>query len=376
MEVRQEDPGTKKGTTVLVADDEEMMRDILSGVLKRSSYRVLVAVDGQDALEKAELDIPDLIISDVHMPRLSGWQLLEKVKASEALKHIPFILITGKDSQEMRLGSLGAGADDYLSKPFNYKELVIRAHNLIKLHRQEKELIRLNRELEQKVSRQLDIIVKNKRLTRFFPRKLVKWILSSEKDLELTGENKILTIFFSDLSGFSELSEKHPPEVMRNVLNDYFTEMVNLVEQYEGTLDKFIGDGLMVFFGAPDPMEEKEQAERAVSMAVSMQKQMKELTGKWTEQGISHQIKIRMGIHQDLVMVGNFGSRQLMEYTVIGSGVNLANRLESYCTPDKILVSAKIQALTKDLFSYQKVVMQRIRGFERMVPVSELDPDM
>ncbi len=362
---------------VLIVDDDETVRGFIHSILS-PDYFIIQASDGQEALEKLQNSrpdlIPDLIISDIKMPRMDGYKLLQHVKSSPLLRHIPMLLFTGQDSQAERLESLSAGADDYLSKPFNHKELLIRVKNLIKIRQQEKELLRLNEELQKKVSEQLDIIIKNKRLTRFFPQKLVKWILSAEKDLELTSEKKLLTIFFSDLSGFTELGEKSSPEVMRTVLNDYFTHMVDIVEQFEGTLDKFIGDGLMVFFGAPDVMDTQEQAVRAVSMAIAMQKKMKVLAEEWRQQGIFHNIKIRMGIHQDNVMVGNFGSQQLMEYTVIGTGVNLANRLESYCEPEKILVSAPVYDHTKELFQYKEIVLQRLRGFERLVPVSQLDP--
>ncbi|MCP4213375.1 MAG: adenylate/guanylate cyclase domain-containing protein, partial [bacterium] len=154
-----------------------------------------------------------------------------------------------------------------------------------------------------------------------------------------------------------------------------FTEMVKIMNHYNGTLDKFIGDGLMIFFGAPDNMGEKEQAVQAVSMAVHMQWRMRELIRKWEKEDICHSISIRMGIHQDNVMVGNFGARQVLEYTVFGSGVNLASRLESYCQPRKILVSSSIYNFTKEYFKYTDIVEQQFRGFERLVPVSELDPE-
>jgi class 3 adenylate cyclase len=214
-----------------------------------------------------------------------------------------------------------------------------------------------------------------KRLTRFFPKKLLNWILTLKKDLELMSERKRLTVFFSDLAGFTEIMERVPPEQAMNILTEYFTEMVSIAEQYDGTFDKFIGDGMMVFFGSPEEMPEREQCIRAVSMAVTMQRRMKELRKRWTGRGIEHNIRIRMGIHLDEVMVGNFGSRQLMEYTVIGSGVNLANRLESYCEPQRILVSSNVYEYTKTLFPYQEVVEQEFRGFERLVPVSELNPE-
>lgn len=213
------------------------------------------------------------------------------------------------------------------------------------------------------------------KLARFFPKKLLKWILSSPYDITLKSEKKRLTIFFSDLAGFTDLMEKLQPEQTMGILTEYFTEMVSIAERYEGTFDKFIGDGLLIFFGSPEQMEEREQAIRAVSMAVEMQWRMKELRKFWTEQGIKHNIRIRMGIHQDEVMVGNFGSQQLIEYTVIGSGVNLANRLESYCEPQMILVSASIHEHTQAYFPYRELVEQLFRGFERLVPVSQLDPE-
>lgn len=213
------------------------------------------------------------------------------------------------------------------------------------------------------------------RLTRFFPRKLLKWILSTKKDDEFATDKKRLTVFFSDLTGFTEIMEKIPPEQAMTILTEYFTEMVTIAEEFDGTFDKFIGDGMMVFFGSPDEMAEQEQCMRAVSMAVTMQWRMKELRQQWTERGIPHNIRIRMGIHLDEVMVGNFGSKQLMEYTVIGSGVNLANRLESYCEPQRILVSYRVHEYTKAFFPFKELVEQEFRGFERLVPVSELDPD-
>lgn len=357
----------------MIVDDEEYMRDVVRDTLEEY-YIVIEALNGRDALNRLSHGKPDLILSDVLMPGMDGFTLLKEVKKNPSYIHIPFILITAQESQDMRLKILEAGADDYIPKPFDRKELLIRLGNLIKLHRQEKELTRLNLQLQAKVSEQLKDIVRKERLAHFFPQKLVKWIISSDKGDMITSEKKLLTIFFSDLSGFTELAEKTEPETMQNLLNEYFSAMLNIIDQYDGTLDKFIGDGIMVFFGAPEEMDAKEQAIRAVSMAVAMHQRMKKLTKKWSRQAIQHNIKVRMGIHQDQVLVGNFGSTQLMEYTVIGSGVNLANRLESYCEPDRILVSEPVRHHTEQIFKYNKTFNQIFRGFEREVPVAELEP--
>lgn len=363
----------KTKPVILVVDDEDAMREVVRDTLEEF-YIVVEAQNGQDALNRICHGKPDLVISDVLMPGMDGFSLLQEVKKEPACRNIPFILITAEESREMRLKILEAGADDYIPKPFDRKELLIRIGNLLKLRRQESELTRLNRELQAKISEQLKDIMRKEKLAHFFPQKLVKWIISSDKGDMITSEKKLLTIFFSDLTGFTELAEKTVPETMQNLLNEYFSAMLSIIEQYDGTLDKFIGDGIMVFFGAPEDMDEKEQAVRAVSMAAAMHQRMKKLTKKWTGMGIRHNIKVRMGIHQDYVLVGNFGSTQLMEYTVIGSGVNLANRLESYCPPEKILVSDPVRKHTENIFKYGKNYSQLFRGFEREVPVAELEP--
>lgn len=364
--------GEAMGGTILVVGDDPDLKNNISRII--SQYRLIDAAGSDEALRKAEEFQPDLVICDLTTDKKKCFHCLESIKTNHKVNHIPVMVLTENGSADARIEGLEAGADDYIPKPFNEKELRIKVKNLVKLRMQEDRLKRLNRQLQNKISEQLEIIMKNERLTRFFPRKLVKWILADERDVELTSEKKRLTVFFSDLQGFTEFAEATPPERVTGLLNDYFTEMVKIVDRYEGTLDKFIGDGLMVFFGAPDAMDDREQAVRAVTMAVAMQQRMAELREKWKNEGIIKTIRIRMGIHQDMVMVGNFGSRQLMEYTVFGSGVNLANRLESYCEPSNILVSYPIYAHARDVFPFKGVVEQLFRGFERLIPVSELDP--
>ncbi len=365
--------GDDDGGTILVVSRSTRLK---SSVEKISAGLTVEACRGpRAALKRVLRQAPDMVIYDAPAIGENGFRLLQRLKTDERLHRIPFIILTPGTCEENRLKMLEAGADDYILKPYIEKELHIKILNIARMRRHEKVMERLNKQLERKISEQLETIMKNERLTYFFPRKLVKWILSSDSDVDLKGEKKRLTIFFSDLSGFTELAESTTPERVMDLLNDYFTEMVGIVDRYEGTLDKFIGDGLMVFFGAPEHMGEKEQALRAVCMALEMQSRMKILARKWKEEGIRQNIRIRMGIHQDMVMVGNFGSRQLMEYTVFGSGVNLANRLESYCEPEQILVSYPVFNYTRAYFPFHDVVEQVFRGFERMVPVSVLEPD-
>ncbi len=318
---------------------------------------------------------PKLVLIDVEKRGDEFYSCLHTIKNDAALNYIPVILLTCDDSEEKRVKGLEAGADDFIPKPVNENVLRLRVKNILKLYHQEIVLKELNEQLKHKLAEKKEIIAKNERLTKFFPSRLLNWILSADHDMGLSSEKKKLTIFFSDLVGFTEFAERNPPIQVRNMLNDYFTEMVTLVDRYGGTFDKFIGDGLMAFFGAPEHMDQQGQALRAVSMAVAMHYKMKDLTEKWRRQGIVKPIRIRMGIHQDNVMVGNLGSRQVMEYTVFGSGVNLASRLESYCEPDKILVSLPVYSYTRNHFPYGEVKEQIFRGFERLVPVSVLDPE-
>ncbi len=360
--------------TVLIIDDNPDILAYLKDCLT-PDYNVMQAADGLGGLRLIREALPDLIICDIMMPRMDGYELCRTVKTDKLLKRIPLILLTAKAAEEMKVEGLEAGADDYVAKPFNSKELAARVKNLLMIHKQQKELEILNEQLEAKVKEQLEAIFKSKRLTRYFPNKMLERILSSEEEVILSSERRNITLFFSDLSGFTELTDRMEPEQITILLNEYMAEMVELIVQHGATLDKFMGDGLMAIFGAPDEMDKQEQAQRAVSMAVLMKRKLNELGRIWSDNGIEHDINLRMGIHQDYVTVGNFGSEQLMEYTAIGKGVNLASRLEANCSPGKIKVSYPVYMLTKETFTYDDLEEETYKGFTRPIRVSELDPE-
>lgn len=358
---------------LLIVDDNQDVRDYVKGCLKES-YRVEQAVDGEEALRKATTFQPDLIISDVMMPKMDGYELCRALRADARLNHIPVVLLTAKASEDMKVEGLEAGADDYLSKPFNAKELTARVRNLIRLRKQEKQLKNFNEELERKVKEQVTALLKSRRLARYLPSNLVERIISSEFE-ELVSERRNVTIFFTDLAEFSDLTDRTEPERITEILNGYFTEMDLLIVKYGGTLGRFMGDGILGFFGAPDKMDMKLQAKNAVCMAVAMQKKVKELSNGWLEAGVDHDLKIRIGIHQDYVTVGNFGSADHSEYTIIGKGANLAKRLESSCSPGRIHVSFPVYSLTKEEFAYGPLQEREFKGFARTIRTCELEPD-
>jgi len=228
--------------------------------------------------------------------------------------------------------------------------------------------------LTEERDRSFALMQASQRLARYFPRKLVDRIMSDKEHVSLASERRNITIFFSDLTGFTDFTDENEPERVTAMLNDYLSAMARLVEEHGGTLHQIIGDGIMALFGAPDSAPAQEQAERAVRMAVAMQREVARLGERWRESGLDHHIQVRMGIHQDYATVGNVGSEHMMSYAAIGAAVNLASRLEGACRPGCILVSYPIYALTRQEHRYGALVEREFKGFTRLFKVAELDP--
>lgn len=235
------------------------------------------------------------------------------------------------------------------------------------------ELAGLNADLEAKVREQLAELVRKSRLQKFFPQKVVRQILEGDAEVTVGAERKRVTVFFSDLTGFTRMSDTTPPEVVTRLLNEYLNQMVALIDEHGGTLDKFMGDGIMVLFGAADDMPPETQARQAVRMAAAMQRALADLRTQWEADGLAHRVDMRIGINQDDVTVGNFGSDALVEYTAIGGGVNLASRLEGACAPGQALVSLPVFALTKEEFAYDGGRAYTLKGLAEPVPAYLLD---
>jgi len=363
--------GETEQATVLVVDDNADIRNYLNTCLQ-SSFRILQGKDGAEGLKLAREYRPDLIISDIMMPGVDGYQLCRAVREDENLKHIPVMFLTAKASDEMKLEGLEIGADDYLAKPFNARELLARSKNLITLRQKEREVKQLNRVLQQKLEDQLKELVNSKKLSNYFSRKLLQRILTA--DTTLDTERRNITILFVDLCGFTDMTDRNESEKVTYLLNQYLSEVVTVVEQHGATLIQVIGDSIMVFLGAPDEMGDAEQAERALKLSIAIQHKIRELAKDWLQSGFEYEGPARIGIHQDYVTVGNFGSQNLMEYTAVGRGINLASRLEASCTPGHIKVSYPVYLLTKDDFNYGEISEESFKGFVRKIRVCELDP--
>ncbi|MBT6488822.1 MAG: response regulator [Deltaproteobacteria bacterium] len=315
--------------TILVVDDLEDMRVLITETLKKRSYNVVSACDGAQGLERARKLHPDIIISDWMMPKMTGPELIKELKSDAGLSSTPVILLTAKSDDESKLLGTQIGADAFLGKPFNSAELLSMIHNLLKLKEREKEVAKLNRHITENV------------LKRYLPPNLIDDILKGRLKMEDEAQTMLVTLLFSDLSGFTAMSEHLGAEQMALLLNEYLTKMNEVIFAHGGTIDKFMGDGIMVIFGAPRKMPENQQAQQAVACGESMQRALSELCEKWSKKNISP-VTMRVGIHQGLAIVGNFGSKQRSDYTAIGPTVNIASRIETSCAQKKVYISAEV----------------------------------
>ena len=224
----------------------------------------------------------------------------------------------------------------------------------------------------EKKSKEVEAI--STKLSKYLSPQIHEQIFSGKQDAEVKSNRKKLTVFFSDIVGFTSISDELESEEITNLLNFYLNEMSNIALEYGGTIDKYIGDGLMIFFGDPDTLGVEEDAKKCVEMAVSMQKKMNELTGYWGKTfGLKKELQVRMGINTGFCTVGNFGSNDRLDYTAVGSAVNLASRLESAATPGAIMVSEETYLLVKQYFSFKDPKEIEIKGLLRKVKLYELE---
>ena len=222
-------------------------------------------------------------------------------------------------------------------EPSHYAEL-LKAY--IKLNKEQNRLIRLSDKSQKKLSvANAKLANFSTKLSKYFSPEVYNSLFTGELDVKVQTQRKLLTIFFSDLEGFTELTERLEPEVLTELLTHYLTEMSKIALRWGGTIDKYIGDAIMIFFGDPASKGEKSDAVNCVRMAMEMVDQLAEVRAIWKDKGLALPLNARMGIHTGICTVGNFGSEDRLDYTVIGNGVNLASRLESNAKPNSILIS-------------------------------------
>jgi class 3 adenylate cyclase len=322
--IAAEAPQRRKNEYILVVDDDWMNREVIEAYLQTAGHRVVTASSGPKALEIAEQETPSLVVLDIKMPGMDGLELCARLKSDSRTRFTPVMVVTALEADADKLKAIEAGADDFLTKPFNSLIMLTRVKSLLRIRR-------LHDELEERNA------LLRKVLNRYVNEDVAEVILSDpDKHLQLGGETRMITVFFADIRGFTSFSEEHPAKQVVTVLNRIFSELTAVVFKYHGTLDKYVGDEIVGFFGAPVATDD--DALNAVRMAVEMQRVFADLHESITDPDIGC-LGLGIGIHCGEAAVGNVGSEQLMSYTVIGDTVNIAHRLQQHALPGHILIT-------------------------------------
>ncbi|HAX85216.1 MAG TPA: adenylate cyclase, partial [Cyanobacteria bacterium UBA11370] len=351
---------------ILVVDDNSDLRGYVSGILRQEGYHVWTARNGAEGWKLTQQKHPHLIVTDLMMPEVSGLDLIRLIRQSEALKGTPIILLTAKADEASRIEGTEKGADAYLSKPFNDRELLAEVRNLLALKENEQRVLELNTYLTESV------------LKRFLPPAMVQKAARGELALDLHPEPRLITSLFSDIVGFTELSNTLRSRRIAELLNEYLAAMTRAVFDNGGTVDKFMGDGILAIFGAPEELTPQEQVKRAIGAARQMLKSLEQLNEQWQAKGIVGNggpppVRFRCGIHQGTAVVGMFGGSERSDYTAIGPSVNIAARLQEAAEPNSILVSASVADWLDD-DSLTKYRPLQLKGVDETVLTFALKP--
>ena len=348
---------------ILIVDDEPFNLDLLEQELTDQGYVIERANDGAEALEKVPSFLPDLILLDYMMPKMNGIEVVKQLKQDERYKGIPVILLTAKASQEDKVKGLDAGADDYVVKPFDSFELLARVRSMMRIKQMQDSLEEWNRGLTDKVTQQVGQIERMGRLKRYLSPQIAETILKSEDENLFKSHRREITVVFLDLRGFTAFSDSAEPEEIMELLRIYHAEMGKLIFEFQGTLERFAGDGIMVFFNDPIPCEN--HTEKAARMALGMRAKARELRTGWLKKG--YDLDLGVGLAAGYATLGNIGFEGRMDYGAVGNVTNLASRLCDEAKGGQILTNQKTFSKIEELFEAEPLEELELKGFSRPV---------
>jgi adenylate cyclase len=356
---------------VLVVDDTPNNVKLLADVLTAKGYAVTTAASGDEALAKIAAEPPDLVLLDVMMPGLSGYDVCRRIRADAQTELLPVVLVTALDPERERVKGIEAGADDFLSKPINQGELFARVRSLLRVkalqdevRQQAAELQTWNAQLSERVDEQVAQIDRLGQLRRFFSPNVADAITSAGEQSILTPHRREICYVFLDLRGFTAFTDAAEPEEVQSVLRQFHDAMGALVTQFEGTVDRFAGDGILVFFN--DPLPIPDPAFRAAHMALAMQARFVALRDGWRKLGFD--LDLGIGIGLGFATLGAFGFEGRWDYTAIGSVVNLAARLCDEAPGGQILIDRRTRAVLDDRATVVAGPPLSLKGFAQPVP--------
>lgn len=339
---------------ILVADDNADSRQLAKDILTSVGLDVILAYDGPSAVASTQLYMPDLLVLDVDMPGMNGFEVCALLKSNEQTAHIPVLMLTAQNGVDQRVHGLEVGADDYLSKPYNPRELIARVET------------RLRAKLESDEMREKQQLVRST-FERFVHPSVVEQLLRDPAQVKLGGKLQEVTVLFADLEGFTSISEQTDPEELLTLINSYHDRIVRVIQQHSGTIDKFLGDGVMALFNTPLPLQE--HARCAVESALSIRSALAAFHAELPPQ---HRMGINFGIHCGLAVVGNVGTAQIMDFTAVGDTVNVAARLQGLARGSQILISAAVYERVKMWVSAREIGMIRVKNRQEAVMTYEV----
>jgi len=360
---------------ILIVDDTPANVHILQTRLGAQGYDIVTATDGEEALVAVRDTLPDVILLDVMMPKLDGFEVCRRLRADASLPFIPIILVTAKADPKDVVAGLEAGGDEYLTKPVDQAALVARVKSMLRIKQLHdtvqglaEERAEWNKTLERRVEEQVNQLEQLGRLKRFFSPQLAELIVAGGADDPLKTHRREVTVVFLDLRGFTAFAETAEPEELMSVLREYHAEMGKLILAHEGTLERFTGDGMMIFFNDPVPVPDP--AERAIHMAIAMRDRVADLARGWERRG--YDLALGVGIAQGYATIGAIGFEGRWDYGAIGTVTNLAARLCGEAKGGQVLISSRVASAAESQIELEEVGRLTLKGFLRPIPVFNL----
>lgn len=362
------DRTTSVAAKILVVDDLPQNIRLMEATLTPHGYEVVAATSGEEALEAVARHEPDLILLDVQMPNMNGYDVCHRLRENETTRFLPVVMVTSSGEEEL-VTALESGADDFISKPFDKAELLARVRSLIRIkdfhdtiRSQAVELAEMNRTLEERVESQVEELERLGRLRRFLPPALAEAIVADESVLE--SHRREIAALFCDLRGWTQFTSTTEPEEVMGVIRQFHDGMGSLIHEFEATVGFLQGDGIMVWFNDPIPTENP--AERAVSLATEMCTLITHLTTGWRKRG--HDLDFGMGLALGYATLGTIGFEGRYDYGAVGSVMNLASRLCDEAGGGEILMNSRAHAEVESLFDCEPAGDLTLKGFAQPVP--------